>query len=74
LIYRMVAAVSAIFSVGYGLAALLAPEAIGSVDQGLAKAIGWSTIAVTVTFTVAWAWAYASPGEREPAARGAPAR
>jgi hypothetical protein len=131
----MVASVSAIFSVGYGLAALLASEAIGSIFgitydtaavyagrllggsyvgygianflsrdtidpqvrravaagnafawavgfvvstvaqlQGLANAIGWSTVAVAVAFTVAWAWAYASAGEREPATRGAPAR
>jgi len=133
--YRTVATVSAIISVVYGLAALVVPNALGSLFgitydtaavyagrllggsyigyaianfltkdtadpvtrravaaanafawavgfvistlaqlQGLANAIGWSTVVLSLAFTVAWAWAYAQAGEAGPAARRAPAR
>lgn len=135
MIYRTVVIAGAVVSVSYGLAALVAPEALGSLFgitydvaavyagrllggsyigygianfltrdsadpltqravaagnafawavgfvvltmaqlQGLANALGWSSVVLATAFTIAWAWAYAAAGERAGPARRASAR
>jgi hypothetical protein len=42
--------------------------------QGLANAIGWTTVVLALAFTVGWAWTYAAERRRGPQAQRVPAR